>query len=144
MAAFIAARRTEDQIPCAVSCRALQVSRSWHYKWSGRGLPPRAARRERLKAEVRRLFERHEGKRGSHKPWTAGHDVIDCALLERALAGVPARDAARVRDACARWRRLRFAVDATAYPRPDAGCSPGRGHVHNGACHCKDSSKTVP
>src|SRR5438445_299520 len=82
----------------------------------------------------------HEGKRGSHKPWTAGHDVIDCALLERALAGVSARDAARVRDACARWRRLRFAVDATAYPRPDAGCSPGRGHVHNGACHCKDSS----
>src|SRR6266851_9211774 len=27
------------------------------------------------------------------RAWTAGHDVIDCALLERALAGVPARDA---------------------------------------------------
>jgi len=76
--------------------------------------------------------------------WTAGHDVIDYGLLERALAGVPAEDAAQVRDACARWTRLRLAVDATAYPRPDAGCSPGRGHVHNGACHCKDSSKTVP
>src|SRR5438132_8455362 len=38
MAAFIAARRTEDQIPCAVSCRALQVSRSWHYKLDSDGI----------------------------------------------------------------------------------------------------------
>jgi hypothetical protein len=41
------------------------MSRSRYYKWSGRGLPPRAARRERLKAEIRRPFELHEGKRGS-------------------------------------------------------------------------------
>ncbi|MGH3184484.1 MAG: transposase, partial [Streptosporangiaceae bacterium] len=78
------------------------------------------------------------------RSWIAGHDVIDHALLEKSLAGVPARDAARVRDACARWSRLRFAVDATAYPRPGAVCSPGREHVHNGACHCKGSSKTTP
>jgi hypothetical protein len=78
------------------------------------------------------------------RSWIAGHDVIDHALLEKSLAGVPARDAARVWDACARWSRLRFAVDATAYPRPDAVCSPGREHVHNGACHCKGSSKTTP
>ena len=81
---------------------------------------------------------------GEERAWTAEHDVIDYGLLERALAGLPAQDAARVRDACARWGRLRIAVDATAYPRPDAGCSPGRGHVHNGACRCRDSSKTVP
>jgi hypothetical protein len=74
----------------------------------------------------------------------AEHDVIDHELLEKALAGVPAQDAARVREACARWTRLRFAVDATACPRPDAVCSPGREHVHNGACHCKGSSKTAP
>jgi hypothetical protein len=61
--------------------------------------------------------------------------VIDREMLEKALAGLPAQDAARVRDACARWSGLRFAVDATAYPRPDARCSPGREHVHNGACH---------
>jgi len=76
--------------------------------------------------------------------WIAEHDVIDHGLLEAALAGVPAGQAAAVRDACARWTRLRFAVDATAYPRPDAVCSPGREHVHNGACHCKGSSKTAP
>jgi hypothetical protein len=76
--------------------------------------------------------------------WIAEHDVIDRGLLDRALAGMPEKDAARVRDACARWSRLRFAVDATAYPRPDAVCSPDREHVHNGSCHCQGSSKTTP
>ena len=61
------------------------------------------------------------------RAWIAEHDVIDHGLLEKALAGLPADDAAQVRDACARWARLRFAVDATAYPRPDAWCSPGPG-----------------
>ena len=78
------------------------------------------------------------------RAWIAEHDVIDRGLLEEALAGLLPDDAAQVRDACARWARLRFAVDATAYPRPDAWCSPGREHVHNGACHCKGSSKTAP
>jgi hypothetical protein len=78
------------------------------------------------------------------RAWIAEHDVTGRRLLGRALAGVPAADAARVRDACARWRRVRVAVDATAYPRPDAWCSPGREHVHNGACHCRGSSKTAP
>ena len=76
--------------------------------------------------------------------WIAEHDVIDHGLLDTVLAGVPAGQAAQVRDACARWARLRFAVDATACPRPGAWCSPGREHVHNGACHCKGSSKTAP
>ena len=76
--------------------------------------------------------------------WIAEHDVIDHGLLEKALAGLPPDDASQVRDACARWSRLRFAVDATAYPRPDAWCSPGREHVHNGACHCRGSSRPRP
>jgi hypothetical protein len=74
----------------------------------------------------------------------ADHEVIGQDLLNRALTGVPAAQAAQVRDACARWSRLRIAVDATSYPRPDAWCSPGREHVHHGACHCKGSSKTTP
>ncbi len=78
------------------------------------------------------------------RAWIARHDVIDHGLMEAALAGLSPEDASQVRDACARWARLRFAVDATAYPRPDALCSPGREHVHNGACHCKGSSKTAP
>jgi len=61
-----------------------------------------------------------------------------------ALAQVPAGAAAQVREACARWTRLRFAIDATPYPRPDAECSPGRGHVHHDACRCDSTRKTIP
>jgi hypothetical protein len=92
-----------------------------------------------LAAELPRAVDGPEAR-----GWIAEHDMIDGGLLEKALAGLPAEDAALVRDACARWTRLRFAIDATAYPRPDAWCSPGREHVHNGACHCKGSSKTAP
>ena len=76
--------------------------------------------------------------------WIQAHDTIDYGLLEQALAGVPAAQAAQIREACARWRRLRFAVDATPYPRPDAECSPGRGHVHHDACRCDSTRKTIP
>ena len=75
--------------------------------------------------------------------WVAEHDRIDYGLLEQALVGMPAADAAQVREACARWR-LRFGVDATPYPRPDAGCSPERGHVHHDACRCDSTRKTIP
>src|SRR5262249_4401387 len=78
------------------------------------------------------------------RAWVAEHDRIGYGLLDRALAGVPAQAAAQVREACARWRRLRFAIDATAYPRPDAECSPGREHVHHDACRCDGVRKTIP
>jgi hypothetical protein len=82
---------------------------------------------------------------GEHgREWAGGHDRIDYGLLEQALAGVPAGQAAAVREACARWKRLRFAIDATPYPRPDAECSPGRGHVHHDACRCDGTRKTTP
>jgi hypothetical protein len=76
--------------------------------------------------------------------WVAEHDRIDDGLLEQALAGVPAGQAAAVREACARWRRQRFAIDATPYPRPDAECSPGREQVHHDACRCDGTRKTIP
>jgi hypothetical protein len=83
-----------------------------------------------------------DGEEG--RAWVHEHDNIDYGLLERALAGLPAETAAQVREACARWRRLRFAIDATPYPRPDAGCSPERGHVHHDACRCDGTRKTIP
>src|SRR5712671_6746905 len=78
-----------------------------------------------------------------------GHGALYDALAagqvdEEALAALPAADAAQVREACARWRRLRFAIDATPYPRPDAECSPERGHVHHDACRCDSTRKTIP
>ncbi len=92
-----------------------------------------------LTATLPPLVDGDEGR-----AWVAEHDVIDYGLLEAALAGVPAEAAGQVREACARWTRLRFAVDATPYPRPDAECSPGRGHVHHDACRCDGTRKTVP
>ena len=65
MAALIAAQRAQHRIPAAVACQALGVSRSWFYKWKDSTPGPRAARRERLKAEVARLFRLHDGKYGS-------------------------------------------------------------------------------
>jgi hypothetical protein len=81
---------------------------------------------------------------GQGQAWTWEHDVTDYGLLESAVAGLPDEQAAQVREACARWRRLRFAIDATPYPRPDAECSPGREHVHHDACRCDGARKTIP
>jgi len=92
-----------------------------------------------LTATLPQLVDGEEGR-----AWTARHDTIDHGLLEQALAQVPAGAAAQVREACARWSRLRFAIDATPYPRPDAECSPGRGHVHHDACRCDSTRKTIP
>lgn len=75
MAAFIASQREAHGIPQAVSCRALGVSQSWFYKWKDGRLPPRAARRERLKAEVARLFRQREGKEGSPRVTAALRDA---------------------------------------------------------------------
>ena len=65
MAALIAAQRDAHGIPAALACRALGVSRSWSCKHEDAVLPPQAARREQLKAEVRRLFAAHRGTYGS-------------------------------------------------------------------------------
>ena len=92
-----------------------------------------------LTGTLPRLVDGPEGR-----AWVAEHDMIDYSLLERALAGLPAETAAQVREACARWRRLRFAIDATPYPRPDAECSPGREHVHHDACRCDGDPQDDP
>jgi hypothetical protein len=61
------------------------------------------------------------------------------------LAALPPDQARAVMQACLpRGGRLRFAIDGTPYPRPDAECSPGRGHVHHDACRCDGTRKTVP
>ena len=113
MAAFIAAQRTERQIPCAVSCRALGVSPSWYYKWAAGTLPPRAARRDRLKAEVGRLFAGHEGKCGSPRitadlqeaGWQVSKNTVAELMRELGLVARPKkRRKATTRPGSGRWR----------------------------------------
>ena len=124
MAAFIAAQRTGYQIPRAVSCRALGVSRSWHYKWPGRGLPPRAARRERLKAEIRRLFGAHEGKYGSPRI-TADLKDAGGAVSKNTVAALM-----REMGLAARPKRKRRATTRPGRGRQDAG--PGQAGLPRG------------
>jgi putative transposase len=94
VAALIAAQRDEHGVPAAVACRALGVSRSWFYKWRGGTLPPRAARREQLRAEVARLFGVHEGKYGSPRitadlrdaAWRVSENTVAAVMAELGLA----------------------------------------------------------
>jgi hypothetical protein len=93
VAALIAAQRDERRIPHAVSCRALGVCRSWFYKHKDRPLTPRAARRQALAAEVRRLFTAHRGTYGSPRitadlraaGWKASPNTVAAVMDEQGI-----------------------------------------------------------
>jgi len=97
VAAFIAAQREQHRIPAAVACRALRVSRSWFYKQASGTPGPRAQRRDRLKAEVARLFAEHKGKRGSPMitadlhdlGWRVSKNTVAALMAEMGLAARP-------------------------------------------------------
>ena len=113
MAAFIAAQRADHGIPYAVSCRALGVSEGWFYKWKDGDHSARRARRERLKAEVRRLFGAHKGKRGSpmitadlhDAGWRVSKNTVAAVMAEMGLAARPRRRRkGTTRPGKGRWR----------------------------------------
>ena len=80
-----------------MACRALGASQAWFYKWSAGTLPPRAARRDRLKAEIRRLFAGHEGKCGSPRitadlkeaGWRVSKNTVAALMRELGLVARP-------------------------------------------------------
>jgi putative transposase len=113
VAALIAAQRDEHQVPHAVACRALGVSRSWFYKWRGGALGLRAQRRERLAAEVARLFGLHEGKYGSPRitadlrdaGWRVSANTVAALMHELGLAARRKKKRkATTRPGRGRWR----------------------------------------
>ncbi|MFY9671646.1 MAG: IS3 family transposase [Trebonia sp.] len=113
MAGFIASQREAHGVPQAVSCRALGVSQSWFYKWKDGELPPRAARRERLKAEIARLFKQREGKDGSPRitaalrdaGWRVSENTVAVLMREQGLAARrKKRRKATTRPGKGRWR----------------------------------------
>ena len=74
LAAFIASQRTEHRVPHAVTCRALDVSESWFYKWLSRASGPSATsglhttrdrRRETIDRAVKVMFTKKRGLHGS-------------------------------------------------------------------------------
>ena len=100
------------------------MSQSWFYKWRDGALPPRAARRERLKAEVARLFAEREGKDGSPRVtaalrdagWRVSENTVAGLMREQGLAARRnKRRKATTRPGRGRWRapdqvRRKFAV----------------------------------
>jgi len=110
VAAFIAAQRARYGIPYAVACRALGVSQSWFYKWRHADVSVRRARRRQLADEIRRLFERHQGRYGSPR--------ITADLIEAGWKVSPNTVAGLMRELhlTARPRRRRKCTT-----RPDAG-----------------------
>jgi transposase InsO family protein len=112
VAALITARRA-DGIPVAVACRALGVSRSWFYKHQDARLPPRVQRRQRLKAEVARLFGFHDGKYGSPRitadlrdaGWRVSENTVAALMRELGLAARRKKKRkATTRPGKGRWR----------------------------------------
>jgi len=113
VAGFIAAQRADHGIPHAVSCRALGVSEGWFYKWKDGDRSPRRARRERLKAEIGRLFAGHQGKRGSpmitadlhDAGWRVSKNTVAAVMAEMGLAARPKkRRKGTTRPGKGRWR----------------------------------------
>ncbi len=113
MAAFIAAQREQRQVPHAVSCRALGVSQAWFCKWRSGALPPRAARRAALAAEVARLFAAHRGTYGSPRiaaglkdlGWKVSENTVAKLMAEQRLEARPRRRRRSLtRQGKGRWR----------------------------------------
>jgi putative transposase len=113
VAALIAAQRDQHGIPHAVACRALGVSRAWFYKWNNGAPGPRAARRQRLKAEVLRLFGLHDGKYGSPRiaadlkagGWRVSENTVAGLMRELGLAARRKKKRkATTRPGKGRWR----------------------------------------
>lgn len=65
VARFIADQRTSYRVPHAFSCRVLDISESWFYKWLDREPTASERRRREVDAEVLRRFEASERTYGS-------------------------------------------------------------------------------
>lgn len=114
MAEFIATQRADHGVPHAVTCRALGVSQSWFYMWKTGELPPRAARRNRLKAEVAGLFAARGGRDGAPRitaalkdaGWQVSENTVAALLSEQNLLARPGRRGrkGRTRAGKGRWR----------------------------------------
>jgi putative transposase len=117
VASFVAAQRTNFGVPHAVTCRTLEVSESWFYKWRDRSLTSRQARRRALDADVKRSFDESDGDYGSPRVradlrawgWEVSKKTVEASMARQGLVGRATR------------RRFRCLTrpDKAAPPAPD-------------------------
>jgi len=120
VASFIAAQRTDHQIPHAVTCRALQVPASTFYKWRDRPPTVRDERRARLDVAVKKSFDVSGGVPGTYGSPRVFEDLIedDWKVSINTVAGSMARQGLAGRTP-KRKRKSLTRPDKAADPVPD-------------------------
>jgi putative transposase len=99
VASFVAAQRTEHDVPHVTSCRALGVSPSWFYKWRNRGPTRRQQRRATLDDAVQRSFDASGGTYGSPRVladlvadgWRVSKKSVEASMARQGLVARPTR-----------------------------------------------------
>jgi len=120
VASFVAAQRTDHGVPHARTCRALELSESWFYKWRDRPLSPRAERRGELDAAVKASFDDSGGTPGTYGSprvredlvedgWVVSVNTVADSMVRQGLAGRSPK----------RKRRSLTRPDKAAAPIPD-------------------------
>jgi len=120
VASFVAAQRTDHEIPHAVTCRALEVSESWFYKWKDRPPTARQQRRVELDAAVKESFDDSGGTPGTYGSPRVVEDLVEAGwkVSVNTVAASMARQGLQGRSP-KRKRRSLTRPDKAAAPIPD-------------------------
>ena len=120
VASFIAAPRNDHRVPQAVSCRVLEVSESWFYKWRDRPPTARQQRRVELDAAVKASFDDSGGTPGIYGSPRVFEDLIEAGwkVSKNTVAASMARQGLQGRSP-RRKRRSLTRPDKAAAPIPD-------------------------
>jgi transposase InsO family protein len=100
LAAFVAAQRTDHGVPHAVSCRAVDLSESWFYKWRERKPTQRQRRRAALDAMVAEVFADSAGNPGTYgsprvhaelrdQGWVVSEKTVAASMARQGLVARP-------------------------------------------------------
>ncbi|MGH9250021.1 MAG: IS3 family transposase, partial [Acidimicrobiales bacterium] len=112
--------RTDHRVPHALSCRAVEVSESWFYKWRDRPPTPRQQRRVELDTAVKASFDDSGGTPGTYGSprvwedlveagWKVSKKTVAASMVRQGLAGRCPK----------RKRRSLTRADKAAAPIPD-------------------------
>src|SRR5207244_6037877 len=117
VASFGASQRTDQRVPHAVSCRALEVPESTFYKWHDRTPTAREQRRGELDAAVRASFDDSGGTPGTYGSPRVWEDLIEAGwrVSKKTVAASMVRQGLQGRSPKRKRRSL---------TRPDKAAAP--------------------